>query len=161
MVREIRLTKGKVALVDDEDFDAIAEHKWCAVEKFRGCWYAVRGISTPHGVRHIYMHRVIANPPKGMVTDHINGDGLDNRRSNIRIATKQQNSQNVAPGRNNRSGFRGVSVTRRGHIMANCQGVYLGSFKTVEDAARRYDEEALIRYGEFARLNLQEERTAA
>jgi hypothetical protein len=161
MVREIPLTQGKTALVDDEDFALVAGYKWCALRKKGNHWYAVRGVSTPKGVRHIYMHRVIANPPEGMVTDHINGDGLDNRRSNIRVATKRQNAQNTSIHRNNTCGFKGVSISRRGHITAKCQGVYLGLFKTVEDAARRYDEEALIRYGEFARLNFPEERTAA
>ena len=94
MTREIILTQGKVALVDDEDYSTLSKYKWCA-HKQKNTFYAVRQIPDGNGKqKQIKMHMEIAGTPKGLVTDHINGDGLDNRRVNLRIVTKRQNSQN-------------------------------------------------------------------
>lgn len=94
------------------------------------------------------------NPPEGLVVDHINGNKLDNRRSNLRICTQSQNLN----GRNTNKGYIGVSWDKfRGKWKANIgkdyQKIFLGRFDTAEEAARVYDEKAVELFGEFARLN--------
>ena len=98
-MKEIPLTQGKVALVDDEDFEVLKLHKWFVIDQGCGINYAVR--NTPTGLkkprqRCVRMHRVIMGTPNGLETDHINGNGLDNRRENLRILTHQENMQNCA-----------------------------------------------------------------
>jgi hypothetical protein len=94
MVKKILLSQGKVALVDDVDFECLNQYKWY-VKKESQAYYACRHGSRKKEPRPFYrMHRCITNAPKGMEVDHINGDGLDNRRSNLRIVTHRQNCQN-------------------------------------------------------------------
>ena len=88
-MKQIPLTRGKVALVDDDDFEYINKYKWC-VYICNGMPYAKRGKNKKTEL----MHRVIMNPPSDMQIDHINGNGLDNRRINLRIVTSRQNQQN-------------------------------------------------------------------
>jgi hypothetical protein len=91
-MKEIPLTQGKVALVDDDDYHNLVRHKWCA-HKHGNTYYAER--MTPKKPQHVIrMHRVVASIPENMVTDHINGNGLDNRKGNIRVATPRLNCQN-------------------------------------------------------------------
>ena len=111
------------------------------------------------------MHRQLLRPPSTLLSDHVNGDGLDNRRGNLRVATSSQNGANgdyPKFGGKSRSKYRGV---RRGpyawmaHISTGDRQKYhrqkyLGSFKSEEDAARAYNEAALKQFGEFARLNI-------
>lgn len=93
-MREIPLTRGKVALVDDEDFEHLSHFKWNA-HKCRNTYYATRQSRVADGrARFIRMHIEIVGTPVGMVTDHINGNGLDNRRKNLRIVTNRENAQN-------------------------------------------------------------------
>ena len=94
-----------------------------------------------------------------MVVDHINSDSLDNRRSNLRVCTVSQNNMNSAIGRNNKSGYKGVSWDKtnkkwRAGIKAKGKSVSLGSFNSKKDAARAYNEAAKKAYGEFAKLNI-------
>jgi hypothetical protein len=155
----VPLSRGMFALIDDEDAELIGQHRWCAAQVRAGSdrFYAVHPIK--HG-KTIYMHRLILNPPEGLWTDHISGDGLDNRRANLRAATKSQNLCN-AWNRRNKTGFRGVSWHKAGGIFAatiQFQGRYkwIGSFKDAEEAARAYDAVARDLHGEFARLNFPE-----
>src|SRR4030042_4552219 len=90
MVKEIQLTQGKVALVDDEDYNWLIKYKWCA-NKVETRWYAIAHIPHKGTIR---MHQFLLNPEKGMKCDNINGNGLDNRRCNLRIVTNAQNSMN-------------------------------------------------------------------
>lgn len=94
-MKEIPLTQGKSALVDDEDYPRLSKPRWYAQKDGR-TWYAGRHSQTdPAGNRHlILMHRAIIDLPKGMEIDHINGNGLDNRKENLRVVTKRQNQQN-------------------------------------------------------------------
>ena len=108
------------------------------------------------GDRQLFAHRVILDAPLGSMVDHINGDGLDNRRSNLRIATPGENKRNSRKRTIGTSGFKGVYRHRtrwqaRGHL--ECKVVYLGSFSTERDAALAYNEFAKKNYGEFALLN--------
>ena len=94
MTKEIPLTQGKVALVDDDDYEELSKFKWCAV-KIKKWYYAVHYSPQNNSQSHqLYMHAVIAGTPVGMHTDHINGNGLDNRRENLRVVTCRQNQQN-------------------------------------------------------------------
>lgn len=162
---EIQLTDGYVATIDDEDFGAVADKKWYALVKRDKsgkvlCVYAVRKVK--RGMRWVneYMHRLIMRPPNGHQVDHVDGDGLNNRRSNLRICTNTENQWNK---RNNCgvSTFRGVSKHHRGSlwvakIRANGRRYYLGCYANPEDAAKAYDSAALRLHGEFARTNVKE-----
>ena len=106
----------------------------------------------------ILMHREILNTPKGFYTDHENGNKLDNRKKNLRIATKSLNGANREKPKNNTSGYKGVSWHNRDkrwrvNLQLNGKGLYLGNYKDREEAARRYDETASKYFGAFAKLN--------
>lgn len=107
----------------------------------------------------LYLARVIMQAPKGIEVDHRNNDVLDNRRENLRFATRSQNNRNRRVNRNNKSGYKGVSVDKRcpdrwqAAIYVAPKQIRLGSFSTPEAAALAYNRAALKYYGEFARLN--------
>lgn len=152
MVREIPLTKGYVAIVDDEDYErVVSAGKWIAqVDRRRMVAYGRRDF----GAEAVMLHAFLTGWP---LTDHINGDGLDNRRSNLRPATHAQNMRNRRKNWNNTSGFKGVSLTENGtwraRITIDNRRVSLGCFADRIEAARAYDRAAQDLHGEFARLN--------
>jgi len=158
----ISLTQGKFAIVDAEDYEALSQYKWYA-KKSRGTYYAVRGVRIYEdgecvGVRHVLMHRVITNAPAGMVVDHRNHNGLDNRRENMRVCTREQNSHNQLPYRGTSCRYKGVTKHKKdGVFKANIRYKgklnYIGRFKDADDAARAYDKAAKKFFGEFAYLN--------
>ena len=158
--RTIPLTQGKVAIVDDVDYASLNRHKWCA-HKTPYTYYAERGVCMPHSkLRIIHMHRIILNASDGMQVDHINGDGLDNRRSNLRLCTPSENNRNKNLSRHNKTGFKGVSVLRRKlqkpyrvQIRINKKRIQIGYYHTAEEAARAYDLAASTYHGEFALTN--------
>lgn len=152
-MKTISLTRGKVALVDDDVYEWASKFKWLALKTGRR-WYAIRS----ERKLTLLLHREILESPKGVYTDHINGDGLDNRRENLRICTRQQNAQGFQRKQvGTTSKFRGVSRCRgqkwQSHIKANGHKHYLGQFKSEEDAARAYDVAAKELFGEFASPN--------
>ena len=155
----IPLTQGKVALVDDADYERLAAFKWYALRSGRR-WYAVRMTSRTLGPqRPIYMHHeIFGKPPPGLETDHVNGDGCDNRRVNVRFVTRTQNQGNARPQLGRTSRFKGVcweKHKRRWRAQARLGGKnrLLGYFTNEEDAARAYDAAAVAKWGEFARPN--------
>lgn len=96
-MKSISLTKGKFAKVDDEDFEELNKYKWCAGE-IKGIWYAYRGKREGLIVKRISMHRLIMKAEKRWdIVDHINHDGLDNRKINLRIVTNSENLRNRKP----------------------------------------------------------------
>ena len=158
-MKEIPLTQGKVALVDDDDYERVSEHKWHALKRGK-MFYAGRSKSRrdPTGRGTILLHHFILGIPSQQQIDHRDRDGLNCQKQNIRPCTHAQNNQNRRAQVNNASGYR--CVTRCGkrwqaHIGkgGTANYTYLGRFDTAEDAARSYDREAARRYGEFACLN--------
>ena len=162
MTKEIVLTKGKVALVDDDDFDELNKFKWCANESptTKGLFYVLRNGGNK---THVFMHRIIMNVHKGEYVDHINRDGCDNRKCNLRVCTHSQNIHNHKLFKNNTSGLHNVYWSKhakkwRAYVRENKKKIMLGSFDTKDDAGRAYDKRAKELYGEFAVLNFSEER---
>lgn len=156
IMKKIRLGRsGKVALVDDEDYQrAVAEGPWEV---------AVRGNRTyartgrRRGRKRFYMHQLVLGVPGG---DHINHDGLDNRRENLRVATSQQNLRNMRPRPNSASRFKGVFRHYnkwQASIKINYRKFHLGTFVDETAAARAYDRAAAEHFGEFAYLNFPED----
>ena len=159
MTVEIPLSMGLVALIDDEDEDNVRRHKWHAVctPTNRTC-YAVANIHDGVTFRTVQMHRFIMSPPDDMQVDHINGEGLDNRRGNMRNVTRAQNQWNRKPPPGSTSCYKGVSWrTRSGKWIARIardgQEIRIGAYDDEETAARAYDAKAVELFGEYARLN--------
>jgi hypothetical protein len=156
----LKLSRGKVALLDREDLARVSEYKWYAAWLHHD-WRAVARI----GNKTVYLHRFLMNAPAGMEVDHRNGIGLDCRRSNLRICTKSQNGANTfrRPARKKASKFKGVSTVNgkwRARIKVNGVQSHLGVFSTPEAAARAYDEAAARIFGEFARTNFRDDKVA-
>jgi hypothetical protein len=152
---EVPLTQGYVAIIDAADADAVLAHKWCAQVTPRSV-YARRSVRRPDGQKTSqYMHTFLTGYGR---TDHRNGDGLDNRRVNLREAEARQNSWNVRRHVDSTGGYKGVSWHRRdqrwiAQIAANGTRTYLGYFTIAEEAARAYDVAARELHGEYAALN--------
>jgi hypothetical protein len=149
------ITRGAIAKVDAADYATLRPFRWSL-----GTWgYAERHARADGVGRTIGMHRDVMQPPAGYEVDHINGDKLDNRRSNLRICTRAQNAANrVRASHNNASMFKGVGRLRSGNwrarITVNGQLRNLGTFDTEIEAAIAYDRAAVQEFGEFARLNV-------
>src|SRR6185369_4370410 len=106
-MKEIQLTQGKVALVDDEDYEGLSAFTWHAYCNQNGGWYArSSSLSRKNGGKHLWMHRLILNCPNGKQVDHKDGDGLNNQRYNLREATQAQNMYNMGLRADSKSGFK-------------------------------------------------------
>lgn len=150
-MREIPLTQGKVALVDDEDFEWLSQYKWHFTMGYVAHRFGYRGPI-------VLMHRMILKPPRDMDIDHRDGDGLNNQKSNIRICTTQQNLRNTKKRHGTSSIYKGVNFHRQRGKWAACihldgKGIYLGLFVTEKEAALAYNKAASELFGEFAKLN--------
>lgn len=153
---EIKLTKNKVTLIDDEDAERVLELKWHVSRSGSGIDYAGHTKKIHGGV--ILLHRYLLDAPDGMFVDHINGDTLDNRKSNLRICTHKENLRNQRTPKNNNSGFKGVMWYKRiskwrAYIRVDKVQFHLGYFETKEDAALAYNISAIKHFGQYAKLN--------
>jgi len=157
-MKEIVLSKGMTAIVDEDDFERLNQFKWYA-NYINRYLYARRNIRiNGKWASCISMHREIMNPPAGMVVDHINHNTLDNRKENLRICTIKQNCQNRRSRTKTKTNFKGVTFSDekgkfRSRINYNGKRVHLGYFDCKVEAARTYNQAATKFYGEYAKLN--------
>ncbi len=155
-VRYIALSKGKFAIVDKADYEWLSQYKWC-VSIAGTKMYACRR----EDGKTILMHRFIMNAPQDLVVDHIDGNGLNDRRNNLRLCTPTQNRYNCRVWTGT-SKYKGVYRDRKsGKWVANIcykrRCIYLGAYDSEAEAARAYDRKAVELFGEFAYLNFPEE----
>lgn len=153
-MKTIELTRNYQAIVDDEDYEAIAAHEWFAMltGRNRQCVYAGRYL--PGTRTLVLMHRVVSGAEKGQIVDHIDRNSLNNVRANLRLGTQQNNCWNRPPQKNKKhSQYKGVTLDKWGWLV-QCQGKRVGSFKTEIEAARAYNERAKELFGEYAYQNV-------
>jgi hypothetical protein len=157
-MKEIKLTQGQVALVDDEDYEKLSSYKWYA-NKRGSTYYAMRNSkSKPRTV--IYMHRfVLGLKERDVLCDHKDLNGLNNQKYNLRTATHSENLCNRNSRKNSSSKYLGVSLSKnknkwRCHVVKNGSTAYLGYFENEIDAALAYNEAAQKVHGEFTNLNI-------
>lgn len=155
-MKRVLLTKGKFALVDDEDFEKVSKFRWYA-EKAKGKnkFYAAHKRD-----KKKYLHRFVMRDPKGKQIDHRNNDGLDCRKMNLRVATNQQNRMSSVKTKRNKksSRYKGVTFDKRSgrfiaQIMKAGKHFHLGSSLNQKDCAKMYNKAALKLFGSFAKLN--------
>ena len=151
----VPLTKGYEAVIDAIDLPLVAGYNWWAYVD-RNTVYAVTSSKHPKYGRQARMHRVITSCPQGLHVDHVDLNGLNNRRANLRVATHSQNKHNQPAQRNNTSGFKGVyfhkgSGKYRAMIGVNGRLKSLGLFRTAIQAHEAYKEASIRYHGEFAR----------
>ncbi len=158
---EIPLKNGGVALIDDADYSIVSGRDWHWRQDIRShIKYAVRYHYIEKRLIRTFMHRLILQltDPK-QICDHKNGDGLDNRRSNLRVCSWSQNLANRKKTLKNKTGFKGVHQPSVqipvwvAQIRCMYRVYYLGRFRSPEDAARAYDKAALFFFGDFANIN--------
>jgi hypothetical protein len=162
--KEIPLSKGQVAIVDDDDFERVNQYNWHVLfSRSSGVFYASTKWTINHKRVYVSLHSFILNFPKGKQIDHINHDPLDNRKCNLRLCTNQQNSFNKGPreymdGRVKTSLYKGVSWKKRNkkwcaQIMVDGKKKHIGLYKEEKEAAKAYNEFAKRLFGDFAYLN--------
>jgi hypothetical protein len=157
-VKEILLTKGKVAIVDDEDYPILSQYTW----KYSNRGYAASNYWDNGKSKTNLMHRLIMSEPNGYFIDHIDGNPLNNTKRNLRIVTNQQNCFNQKLTSKNKSGYKGVYLKKgtekwAATVRVNGKQTHLGYFDSKHDAARMYNFWAADLYGEYARLNVIKE----
>jgi hypothetical protein len=157
MSKKINLTKGKHSIVSDQDYDFVIRiGRWC----YSNSGYAVHYYPEEGKHKTLYMHRAIMQPPADLQVDHINRDRLDNRRQNLRLATRSENQANKSIGRNNTSGYKGVTLEQGKYaprIRYYGLRIRLGRYCDPVEAAMIYDCASRLLYHEFAGLNFPDQ----
>ena len=148
-MKQIPLTQGKFALVDDEDYEKLSQSKWNERGTRTNVYARTQG--------GLSMHRLLMGS-QGDEIDHIDGNGLNNQKSNLRVCTRAENSRNRKLGKTNKSGYKGVSWKTENKkwqvaIMKDAKQIHLGYFFCLIKAAKAYDKAAKKLFGEFAKLN--------
>ena len=159
-MKEIQLPRGFVAIVDDDDYERAMQHSWAVLDNHGRGFYVRTNVRRPTPTRSyatLMLHRLIANAKKGEVVDHINRNGLDNRKENLRIATRSTNAANSRHRRDrSTSPYRGVykrGSIYRTEIRVNTVLLRLGSYVCPKEAALAYDYAAEYHFGAFAVKN--------
>jgi hypothetical protein len=158
-MKEILLTQGKVAIVDDADYEYLSKYKWHAI-KYKNGFYAGKSSSRKIGAKRvIHMHRFILSPEKNKLVDHIDGNGLNNSRSNLRITDYSKNGMNRKKEIGLSSKYKGVSYRSktnrwRSLICINRKQIEIGVYKSEIEAAIAYNKKAIELYGEYSNLNI-------
>lgn len=150
----LKLNNGETIL-DEEDLTFVNQWHWW----FSKTGYVRRKIYIGGKPKIILLHRILLNAPKDMQVDHINGNRLDNRKSNLRLVTLEQNRMNRGLNKNNKSGYKGVFWYKPlykwcAYITVNTKRRHLGYFRDKKEAAFAYNKAAFDNFGEFARLNI-------
>ena len=160
-MKSIKTIKGAIAIVDDEDYERVLTQNWF----FDGRYIVANPWNkTTKKQDHIYLHRFILDTPKGMVTDHINNNPLDNRKSNLRTCSWSENARNRTKPKINKSHTKTSSIYKgvcfeidrnkwTATIKINGKTKSLGYFDDEIKCAQKYDEYAKLHYGEFAKTN--------
>lgn len=157
---EIQLTKGQTAIIDDEDYELVSKHKWqLTCSGSNNVFYAITTLYGKNGAKKtLRMHRLIMGltDPK-VQCDHENGNGLDNRRGNLRVCTNGQNSCNRGKTKNNTSGFKGVTWSKwnnkwAAQIQVHRRNIHLGYYHTPEAGHSAYCKAAEELHGDFANV---------
>lgn len=158
-MKEIPLTMGKVALIDDEDYFWVSRHNWHYAKKKKDgkLGYAKRARKVKGKTSFVRLHRAIIAAPIHLQVDHIDGNPLNNQKSNLRLCTNKNNSTNSDTKRG-KSGFKGVSWHKgmggwRVRVRKDNKELQVGYFKCPIEAAKAYDAAAIEQYGEYARTN--------
>jgi hypothetical protein len=160
-MKKIKLTQGKYAIVDDEDFDNLNRFKWYAHRKRNSSVFYAAGRPIMEDGRRKWtrMHSYLVKSSVGMQTDHRNGNGLDNKRKNLRAATHGENIRNRGKTKRNTSGFKGVYRIKGSKkwraAFYDKKYIHLGCFEDKASAAKAYDNAAKKLHGEFANLNFK------
>lgn len=161
-VAYVPLTQGYEAVIDADDAEIVGRYNWHAAPDKSGNVYA--GTAYPHEDgkwRKVPLHRFLLRAPKGRPVDHEDGDGLNCRRYNLRVATPKENQGNKRMCKHNTSGFKGVRLAAwargknkyRANIVVSHKTTHLGYFATPQSAAKAYDAAAIEYFGEFAKTN--------
>lgn len=157
-MKVISLTKNKFTFIDDEDFERVNKYKWHTNEKAKGIFYASRKPYINGKYETVALHRFITDCPKGMEIDHIDGNGLNNQKKNLRICTHTENCRNIKVRKTSKSGYKGISWDKenlkwRANIQYEGKYLNLGRFDKIEEAIEKYNNTAEKLFGSFAKLN--------
>lgn len=152
-MKKIKLTRGKECMVDDDDYGFLSKRHWHCNESL-GRHYAACNAGGCGCSNHKYMHRIIMNPSIQQGVDHIDGNGLNNQRANLRLCNQKQNIANAKPYKNSKSGVKGVSKHISGKwrvtIGFENKNIYIGLFKSFEEACKRRNQAEKKYFGRFA-----------
>jgi len=155
IMKKIKLTKKQFALVDDEDFDFLNQIKW-QTHKIGNTFYAYHGKRIGSKIFNYAMHRIIINPPNDLQIDHIDHNGLNNQKYNLRICNSAQNQMNKISNKKYKGVYvfyRGIKKYIKSNIKINNKLKHLGYFNTEKEAAEAYNIAAKELFGEFANIN--------
>ena len=152
-MKKIPLTQWKFALVDDEDFEELAKYKWC-YNDYIWKWYALRNKKVEKKYVSMLMHREIVNAPKWMMVDHIDWNGLNNQRSNLRVCTNSENLMNRGMTKQNKYGYKWITLIKgtkkfKAVIWVGWRRIHIWYFYTPEEAYKAYCNAAKKYHGEF------------
>lgn len=155
MTKQIPLSRGLFALIDDSHFELVSQHKWYA-QSSHGKTYAARNVTVSGKRAKVYLHRLIAGvTDRTLHIDHVDGNGLNNTTNNLRVATVSQNLCNRGKQANNTTGHKGVYRTKSGFMArVGSQGgsIYAGHFKSADQAAEAYFAVSATTHGQFGKI---------